>query len=95
MKAEGDRQAAFLEAEAREREAEAEAKATHMVSQAIAQGDVQAINYFVAQKYVDALQNLATSDNSKLIMMPIEASNVVGSLGGISELIKNTFDEKK
>ena len=95
LKAEGDRQAAFLEAEAREREAEAEAKATHMVSQAIAQGDVQAINYFVAQKYVDALQNLATSDNSKLIMMPIEASNVVGSLGGISELIKNTFDEKK
>lgn len=95
LKAEGERQAAFLEAEAREREAEAEAKATHMVSQAIAQGDVQAINYFVAQKYVDALQNLATSDNSKLIMMPIEASNVVGSLGGISELIKNTFDEKK
>jgi len=95
LKAEGDRQAAFLEAEAREREAEAEAKATHMVSQAIAQGDVQAINYFVAQKYVDAPQNLATSDNSKLIMMPIEASNVVGSLGGISELIKNTFDEKK
>jgi len=95
LKAEGQRQAAFLEAEAREREAEAEAKATHMVSQAIAQGDVQAINYFVAQKYVDALQNLATSDNSKLIMMPIEASNVVGSLGGISELIKNTFDEKK
>jgi len=95
LKAEGERQAAFLEAEAREREAEAEAKATHMVSQAIAKGDVQAINYFVAQKYVDALQNLATSDNSKLIMMPIEASNVVGSLGGISELIKNTFDEKK
>lgn len=95
LKAEGDRQAAFLEAEAREREAEAEAKATHMVSQAIAKGDVQAINYFVAQKYVEALQNLATSDNSKLIMMPIEASNVVGSLGGISELIKSTFDEKK
>ncbi|MFC3152214.1 SPFH domain-containing protein [Litoribrevibacter euphylliae] len=95
LKAEGDRQAAFLEAEAREREAEAEAKATHMVSQAIAKGDVQAINYFVAQKYVEALQNLATSDNSKLIMMPIEASNVVGSLGGISELVKSTFEEKK
>jgi regulator of protease activity HflC (stomatin/prohibitin superfamily) len=95
LKAEGQRQAAFLEAEAREREAEAEAKATHMVSQAIAQGDVQAINYFVAQKYVDALQNVASSENSKLIMMPIEASNLVGSLGGISELIKNTFDDKK
>lgn len=95
LKAEGQRQAAFLEAEAREREAQAEAKATFMVSEAIGKGDVQAINYFVAQKYVEALQNLATSDNSKLIMMPIEASNVVGSLGGISELVKSTFDEKK
>jgi regulator of protease activity HflC (stomatin/prohibitin superfamily) len=94
LKAEGERQAAFLEAEAREREAEAEAKATHMVSQAIAKGDIQAVNYFVAQKYVDALQNLSTSDNSKLIMMPLESSNIIGSLGGISEIINQTYNKK-
>lgn len=88
LKSEGDRQAAFLAAEAREREAEAEAKATHMVSQAIARGDIQAINYFIAQKYVDALAKVAGASNSKIIMMPLEASQVIGSVAGIGELFK-------
>ncbi len=89
LKAEGQRQAAFLEAEAREREAQAEAKATAMVSQAIAKGDPRAINYFVAQKYVDALGQVASADNSKVIMIPLEASSVIGSIEGISELVKS------
>src|SRR5690606_3653920 len=89
LKAEGLRESAFLEAEAREREAEAEAKATQLVSDAISSGNPQAINYFVAQKYIDALAQLAVSDNSKLIMMPLEASSVVGSISGITELIKS------
>lgn len=89
LKAEGLRESAFLEAEAREREAEAEAKATEMVSEAIAKGDSQAINYFVAQKYVDALGQLAASNNGKVIMMPLEASSIIGSIGGISELIQS------
>jgi regulator of protease activity HflC (stomatin/prohibitin superfamily) len=89
LKAEGLRQAAFLEAEAREREAQAEAKATAMVSQAIAKGDPRAINYFVAQKYVDALGQVASADNSKVIMIPLEASSVIGSIEGISELVKS------
>ncbi|HET8708450.1 MAG TPA: SPFH domain-containing protein, partial [Pseudomonadales bacterium] len=88
LKAEGEKQAAFMQAEARERSAEAEAKATHMVSQAIAKGDVHALNYFVATKYVEALSNIGTSQNSKLIMVPIEASSLVGSVGGIGELVK-------
>jgi len=87
LKAEGERQSAFLEAEAREREAEAEAKATQMVSEAIAQGDTKAINYFIAQKYVDALGKIAASENSKTIMMPLEASGVIGSIAGIKDLI--------
>lgn len=89
LKAEGERQAAFLEAEAREREAEAEAKATHMVSQAIAKGDNRAINYFVAQKYIDALGSLASAENNKVIMMPLEASSMIGSIDGIVELVKS------
>lgn len=89
LKAEGLRESAFLEAEAREREAEAEAKATEMVSEAIAKGNSQAINYFVAQKYIDALGELAASENSKVIMMPLEASAVIGSISGINELIKS------
>ncbi|MBV1901390.1 MAG: SPFH/Band 7/PHB domain protein, partial [Kordiimonadaceae bacterium] len=89
LDAEGRREAAFRDAEAREREAEAEAKATQMVSQAIAEGDPQAINYFVAQKYIDALGGFATSPNEKLVFMPMEASSVIGSLGGISELFKD------
>lgn len=89
LEAEGERQAAFLEAEARERAAEAEAKATMMVSQAIAKGDIQAVNYFVAQKYVQALSLIASSPNSKLIMMPLESSQVIGSVAGIGDLVKN------
>ena len=88
LRAEGERQAAFLQSEAREREAEAEAKATHMVSQAIAKGDIQAVNYFVAQKYVEALGKIASANNSKVIMMPLEASQIIGSVAGIGEIFK-------
>lgn len=94
LEAEGRKEAAFLEAEARERMAEAEAKATMMVSEAIAKGDMQAINYFVAQKYVEALKEVAAADNSKLIMMPLEASSVIGALGGIGELTKQALNKK-
>ena len=90
LKAEGERQSAFLQAEARERAAEAEAQATKMVSAAIAAGNIQAINYFVAQKYTDALQKIGSATNSKVIMMPLEASNLMGSIGGIAELLKET-----
>ncbi|MGL5293039.1 MAG: SPFH domain-containing protein, partial [Aeromonas sp.] len=79
LKAEGERQAAFLAAEARERAAEAEAKATNMVSKAIAEGDMQAINYFVAQKYTEALARIGEGPNSKIIMMPLEAGSLIGS----------------
>ncbi|MEG2042429.1 MAG: band-7 C-terminal domain-containing protein, partial [Hafnia sp.] len=85
-----ERQSAFLQAEARERAAEAEAQATKMVSEAIAAGNIQAINYFVAQKYTDALQKIGSATNSKVIMMPLEASNLMGSIGGIAELLKET-----
>ena len=95
LKAEGQRQAAFLEAEARERAAQAEAEATRMVSEAIAKGNVQAVNYFVAQKYIEALGQLASANNSKVILMPLEASQVIGAVGGISEIVKATFAEKK
>ena len=88
LEAEGERQAAFLEAEARERAAEAEAKATMMVSQAIAKGDIQAVIYFVAQKYVQALAQIASSPNSKLIMMPLESSQLIGSIAGIGDIVK-------
>lgn len=91
LEAEGKRQAAFLEAEARERGAEAEAKATMMVSQAIAKGNVQAVNYFVAQKYIEALGSLSASENTKVIMMPLEASNMIGSVAGITEIVKEAF----
>ena len=91
LEAEGRREAAFRDAEARERLAEAEAKATHMVSQAIAKGDVQAVNYFVATRYVDAVKELAMSPNQKLVFMPLEASSVIGALGGIGELAKAAF----
>jgi regulator of protease activity HflC (stomatin/prohibitin superfamily) len=83
LQAEGQREAAFRAAEARERQAEAEAKATTMVSDAIAKGDVQAINYFLGVKYVDALQALSTAPNQKVILMPLEAANVIGAIGGI------------
>jgi regulator of protease activity HflC (stomatin/prohibitin superfamily) len=94
LEAEGRKEAAFRDAEARERLAEAEAKATQVVSTAIAQGNVQALNYFVAQKYVEALQNVASAPNQKVILMPLEAANVIGSLGGIVELAKASFADK-
>ncbi|MCF6215695.1 MAG: SPFH/Band 7/PHB domain protein [Emcibacter sp.] len=89
LEAEGRREAAFRDAEAREREAEAEAKATTMVSDAIASGDAQAINYFVAQKYVETLGQFANSPNEKLVFMPLEASGVIGALGGMTDMLKN------
>jgi len=91
LEAEGRREAAFRDAEAREREAEAEAKATASVSAAIADGDVQAINYFVAQEYVGALKAFATSPNQKTFLMPVEAAGVIGALGGITEIAREAF----
>ncbi len=88
--AEGEKEAAFREAEARERAAEAEAKATQVVSDAISHGNPQALNYFVAQRYVDALGQIASADNEKVVLMPLEAGNVIGSVAGISELLKST-----
>jgi regulator of protease activity HflC (stomatin/prohibitin superfamily) len=91
LEAEGNREAAFRAAEARERSAEAEAKATQMVSQAIAQGNVQAINYFVAQKYIEALKDFAASPNQKLFILPTDVSGVIGSIAGIAELAKDSL----
>ncbi len=93
LDAEGEKEAAFREAEARERLAQAEAKATDMVSSAIAKGDLNAINYFVATKYVEALKEIASSPNEKLVMMPLEASNLMGSIAGISELARNVMSK--
>lgn len=93
LEAEGRKEAAFRDAEARERSAEAEAKATQVVSEAIAKGDVQAINYFVANNYMKALEGLAKSPNQKVLMLPVEASNVIGALGGIAEIAKETFGD--
>ena len=92
LEAEGKREAAYREAEARERLAEAEAKATELVSNAIAQGDVQAINYFIAQKYVEAFKELAMAPNQKFVLMPMEASGVIGSIAGIAELARSALD---
>jgi len=94
LQAEGRKESAFRDAEARERLAEAEARATHMVSKAIESGDVQAINYFVAQKYVDAVREMATTQNDKIVFMPLEASSLIGALGGIGELTKSVFNKK-
>jgi regulator of protease activity HflC (stomatin/prohibitin superfamily) len=91
LQAEGRREAAFRDAEARERSAEAEAKATEMVSKAIAAGDIAAINYFVAQKYTAAIEALASAPNQKVLMLPIEATALIGSLAGIAEIAKETF----
>ena len=93
LQAEGRREAAFRDAEARERSAEAEAKATQMVSEAIAKGDVAALNYFIADKYIKAFGQLADSPNQKIIMLPIEAMSILGSLAGIGEIAKATFGE--
>jgi regulator of protease activity HflC (stomatin/prohibitin superfamily) len=91
LAAEGRREAAYRDAEAREREAEAEAKATAMVSQAINKGSVQAINYFVATKYVEALKALAEADNQKVLIMPLEVSSVIGTIAGVGELAREAF----
>jgi regulator of protease activity HflC (stomatin/prohibitin superfamily) len=91
LEAEGRREAAFRDAEARERLAQAEAKATEMVSAAIAQGDTTAINYFVAEKYMKVLAQLASSPNQKVLIMPTEVTGVLGSLAGIAEIAKATF----
>jgi regulator of protease activity HflC (stomatin/prohibitin superfamily) len=91
LEAEGRREAAFRDAEARERLAEAEAKATQMVSDAVARGDIAALNYFVADKYMKALTELADSPNQKVLILPFEATSVLGSLAGIAEIAKATF----
>lgn len=91
LQAEGRREAAFRDAEAREREAEAEAKATQMVSDAIASSGPQALNYFIAQKYTEAVSQFATSPNAKTILFPVEATQLIGSLGGIGELVKEAL----
>lgn len=94
LKAEGEKEAAYREAEARERLAEAEARATELVSEAIAKGDVQAINYFVAQKYVEAFEKLATAPNQKFVLMPMESSGIIGSIAGIAELAKDALGKQ-
>jgi regulator of protease activity HflC (stomatin/prohibitin superfamily) len=91
LDAEGRKEAAFRDAEAREREAEAEARATYTVSQAIEKGDINAVNYFIATKYVDALKQIASAENEKLVLMPLEASGVIGAIGGIGELAKEAL----
>ncbi len=93
LQAEGEREAAFRDAEARERLAEAEAKATRMVSEAIAAGDVQAINYFVAQKYTEALGSIGRANNAKIVLMPMESSSLIGSLGGIGAIAREVFGD--
>ena len=94
LRAEGELEAAKRGAEARERLAEAEARATEVVSQAIAKGDSRAINYFIAQKYIDALGQLAASNNNKVMMIPLEAASVIGSIAGISEIAKEVIKDK-
>lgn len=91
LEAEGRREAAFRDAEARERAAEAEARATTMVSEAISKGDLQALNYFVAQKYTEAMATIGSASNSKVVLMPMEASSLVGSLGGIGSIAREVF----
>jgi regulator of protease activity HflC (stomatin/prohibitin superfamily) len=88
LKAQGEREAAFKQAEARERLAEAEAKATEVVSKAISGGNSQAINYFIAQKYTDALISIGGAENSKVVMIPLEASSLIGSVAGIQDILK-------
>ena len=94
LEAEGQKEAAFRQAEARERLAEAEAKATQMVSDAIAGGNVNAINYFVAQKYIEAFKALAEAPNQKFVMMPMESSGIIGSIGGIAELAREAMERQ-
>ncbi|HQQ59164.1 MAG TPA: SPFH domain-containing protein, partial [Thermomonas sp.] len=94
LEAEGQKESAFRQAEARERLAEAEAKATQLVSDAIAGGNVQAINYFVAQKYIEAFKALAEAPNQKFVMMPMESAGIIGSIGGIAELAKEAMTKQ-
>ena len=94
LQAEGKKEAAYRESEARERLAGAEAKATEVVSLAIKEGNVQAINYFVAQKYIEALGTIGAAENQKLIMLPLEATSILGSLAGISEIAKSAFTKE-
>lgn len=91
LQAEGRKEAAFRDAEARERQAEAEAKATAAVSEAIGKGNINAINYFLGQKYLDALKAIGTADNSKMVMLPVEATNILGSIAGIGEIAKESL----
>jgi regulator of protease activity HflC (stomatin/prohibitin superfamily) len=91
LEAEGRKEAAFRDAEARERAAEAEARATQVVSEAIAKGDVQALNYFVALKYTEAMAKIGSANNSKVVMLPIEAASLIGSLGGIGAIAQEVF----
>jgi regulator of protease activity HflC (stomatin/prohibitin superfamily) len=93
LEAEGKREASYREAEGRERLAQAEAKATELVSAAITAGNVQALNYFVAQKYTEAFGKFATSPNQKVILMPMEASSLIGSLGGIGAIAREVFGD--
>jgi len=95
LAADGRKEAAFRDAEARERAALAEAKATEVVSASISQGNVSALNYFVAQKYVDALTKIGSAPNQKLVFMPLEASNLIGAIGGIAELTKEAIGAKE
>jgi regulator of protease activity HflC (stomatin/prohibitin superfamily) len=95
LQAEGKKEAAYRESEARERLAAAEAKATELVSLAIKEGNVQAVNYFVAQKYVEALGKIATADNQKVLLLPLEATSILGSLAGIAEIAQSAFSKKK
>ncbi|MCZ4281764.1 SPFH/Band 7/PHB domain protein [Kiloniella laminariae] len=95
LEAEGRRESAYRDAEAREREAEAEAKAATVVSQAIAEGDIQAINYFVAQKYVEAFGRFADSPNQKTMILPMEATGILGSIAGVAELAKSMLGDDK
>ncbi|VAX04617.1 Protein QmcA (possibly involved in integral membrane quality control) [hydrothermal vent metagenome] len=95
LEAEGRLEAAKRDAEARERLAEAEANATRMVSEAIAAGDLNAINYFVAQRYIESLEKIGVAENSKLVFMPLEASGVIGAIGGVADLLKNANKDSK
>lgn len=95
LAAEGRKEAAYRDAEARERSAQAEAEATRMVSEAIASGNMQAINYFVANNYIDALKHLAAAPNQKVLMMPIDAAGVIGAIGGIGEITREVFGSLK
>jgi regulator of protease activity HflC (stomatin/prohibitin superfamily) len=95
LDAEGRKEAAFRDAEARERLAEAEARATAMVSKAISEGNTNALNYFIAQKYIESLKEFAHSPNQKVFFLPVEATSILASLGGIAELAKDAIGQQR